>query len=144
MRTVEDAEGRRYLAVKESRAATLVRDPATGEARYVPAGDLEDVDGIGPLETAASGIPAPVRRLVTAAHDDRGLGLLVELVRRGPLAARAVLDGTDLCESDLAAYVGEFRAAGLLETTDVSGEPGYRATATAETAVEALQSAGSP
>ncbi|WP_101296389.1 DUF7346 family protein [Halegenticoccus soli] len=139
MRTVRDSSGKRYLLLKRSGSSSLVRDPETGAERYVGNEDLEAVDGESPLATAAAGVPAAVRRLITAAPNDRALGLLVELVDRGPLSAVELLDAYDLCESDLHGVIAEFRAAGLVEETRVYGERGYDATALATDAVAAIR-----
>lgn len=138
MQTVEDGSGRRYLLIKRSQAASRVRDPATGEERHLPNEDLTVVDGESPLTTAASGVPAAVRRVLTAVHDDRSLGLLVEIVERGPVSIRTVLAAYDLCESDLHGLLAEFRAAGLVEETRVAGERGYAATDLAVEGIETL------
>lgn len=138
MRTVEDDEGRRYLLVKQSSESSRVRDPETGEESYRPNESLTPVDA-APLETAAEAVPAAVRRLTTAVHDDRSLGLLVELDARGPLAVRTLLDSYDLCESDLHGLLAEFRAAGLLREARVAGERGYQATDLASEALTWLQ-----
>jgi len=139
MRSVRDDEGNRYLLVKRSAESSLVRDPATGTERYVPNADLHADAETEPLRTAAEGIPAPVRRVLTAAPSDRALGLLVELVDRGPVAARTLLDAYDLCESDLHGLLTEFRAAGLVAETRVAGERGYEATETTREAVRTLR-----
>ena len=137
MRTVEDESGRRYLLLKRSGESSLVRDAETGEERYVPNGELRARDGVDPLATAAAAVPAPVRRLLSAVHDDRGVGLVVELARE-PRSARALLEATDLCESDLVGLLSELRAAGLVEEATVEGERGYAATEEAREAVEQL------
>lgn len=141
MRTVRDADGRRYLLVKRSSDASAVRDPKTGEERYVRNDRLVDVEGESPLETAARAVPESVRTVVTAASDDRALGLLVELVERGPASARQLLGDYDCCESDLHGLLAEFRAAGLVEEASVHGERGYAPTDAAVKAVESLTSA---
>ncbi|SFS01274.1 hypothetical protein SAMN05216559_2473 [Halomicrobium zhouii] len=128
MRTVRDADGDRYLLLKESSESSRVRDPETGEERHVPNDELEPVDGESPLETAAKAVPEPARRLVTAVPDKRALGLLVEVDDRGPLDVHVLLDSYDLCESDLHGLLAEFRAAGLVEETDVAGRRGYQIT----------------
>jgi hypothetical protein len=140
MRTVRDETGTRYLLVKRSGESSLVRDPETGAERYLPNDELAAVDGVSPLDVAAAGVPGPVRRVVTAAHSERALGLLVELADRGPVGIRDLLDAYDLCESDLHGLLAEFRAAGLVEERDVAGERGYDATETTREAVAALRS----
>jgi hypothetical protein len=138
MRSVRDDAGKRYLLLKQSGESSRVRDPETGEERYVPNDRLEPADGESPLATAARAVPESVRTLVTAAHDDRALGLLVDLHARGPLDVRTLLAAYDLCESDLHGLLGEFRAAGLLRETTVAGERGYETTDTADEALTAL------
>ncbi|RLM59548.1 hypothetical protein DVK02_02055 [Halobellus sp. Atlit-31R] len=139
MQTVRDDDGTRYLLVKRSTESSRVRDPETGQERYLPNERLTADADDAPLSVAAAGISGPVRRVVTAAHDDRSLGLLVELADRGPLSVVELLDAYDLCESDLHGLLGEFRAAGLLTETVVHGERGYDATATTERAVASLR-----
>ncbi|WP_135819768.1 DUF7346 family protein [Halostella litorea] len=139
MRTVRDESGDRYLLVKQSAESSLVRDPATGEERYVDNDAIAPLDDVSPLETAAAGVPPAVRRVVAAAHDDRSLGLLAELADRGPVAIRDLLGAYDLCESDLHGLLAEFRAAGLVEEARVGGERGYAATETAAEALDALR-----
>jgi hypothetical protein len=138
MRTVRDADGDRYLLLKESDESSLVRDPESGAERYVANDDLDFVDE-SPLATAAAGIDSAVRRLVTATYDDQSLGLLVELVDGGPLATVELLDSYDLCESDLHGLLAEFRAAGLVAEAETAGQRGYDATDLAREAVAELR-----
>lgn len=140
MQTVRDDEGRTCLLVKRSDESSLIRDPSTGTERYVDNADLTVVDGESPLVTAATGVPEPIRRVLTAVHDDRALGLLVTLVDDGPLSVLDLLDRTDACESDLHGLFAEFRAAGLIREIDVDGRRGYEATSTATTGIELLRS----
>jgi hypothetical protein len=139
MRTVRGPSGKRYLLVKRSNESSRIRDPETGTERYLPNADLELVEGRSPLETAAAGVSTPVRRVLTAVHTEQALGLLVELVDRGPLSVAALLDGYDLCESDLHGLLGEFRAAGLVEQREVHGERGYGPTDLAVEGVSKLR-----
>jgi len=139
MRTVSDADGTRYLLLKQSAETSLVRDPETGAEQYIDNDRLDSVDGESPLVTAASAVDAPVRRLLTATHNDRSLGLLIELVDRGPCSTIELLDSYDLCESDLHGLLGEFRAAGLVEEATSYGERGYDATDLAAMAVGQLR-----
>lgn len=141
MRTVEDAAGNRYLLLKRSRGSSLVRDVTTGEYLHLPSETLSTVDGTSPLETAAAAVPVAARRFVSTVRDDRTLGLLVALEAADGLAARALLDAEDYCESDLHGLVGELRAAGLVEPAAVDGEEGYRLTDEAAAVVRAIQSA---
>ena len=143
MRTVEDRSGRRYLLLKRSSDASLVRDAATGEHRHVPTAELTPVEGVSPLETAATSLPPAARALASAVHDDRTLGLLVALEAADGLPARALLDADDRCESDLHGLLVELRAAGLVEAATVDGEDGYRLADDAAATVRALQSAAS-
>lgn len=138
MRTVRDASGERYLLVKESAEASLVRDPATGEERYVDADDLDPVEGESPLVTAADAVPETTRRLILAARDERALGLLVELDARGPLAVVDLLSAYDLCESDLHGLLTEFRAAGLVVERETGGRRGYALTDEARVALDGV------
>jgi hypothetical protein len=127
MQTVRDDDGRRYLLVKQSAEACLIRDPDTGEERYVETERLTRV-GQSPLVTAAERIPTETRRRLGVGPDERGLGLISELDRRGPLAVRTLLAEYDICESDLHGMLGELRAAGAIEEASVAGERGYRLT----------------
>ncbi len=126
MRTVEH-DGDSYLLVKRSGESSLVRDPETGEERYLPNDELAAA-GESPLALAARRVPEPTRRLLTAVRSEQALGLVLELDERGPLSVRAVLGEYDLCESDLHGLFAEFRAAGLVAETEVGGERGYRLT----------------
>ena len=138
MRTVRDGSGTRYILLKESGESSLVRNPETGTERHVPNEDLEPIEGESPLVTAAGAVPAPVRTVLTAAHDERSLGLLVELDSRGPLSVGTLLSSYALCESDLHGLLAEFRAAGLVEEASVTGRRVYDATETASDALELL------
>jgi len=139
MQTVRDAAGETYLLVKRSAESSRVRDPVTGEERYVDNDELRVVDGESPLATAASGVPAPVRRTFGAVRDDRSLGLLAVVVDEGPIAAIDLLDAADMCESDLHGTLSEFRAAGLIDEATVAGQRGYEATAIAVDAMGLLR-----
>lgn len=139
MQTVRDSEGKQYLLIKSSSESSRVRDPVTGDEQYLPNSDLEPVEGTSPLVAAAAGVPESVRRVMSAAHDERSLGLLLEVVDNGPVSVVALLGEYDLCESDLHGLLSEFRAAGLLSTAEVNGERGYDATETARQAVTQLR-----
>jgi len=139
MRTVEDETGRRYLLRKRSAESSLVFDPETGDERYVSNARLSDVGGESPLETAARTVSDQVRTLLSAVHDDDGLGLLLELDRRGPLPVHELMATYDLCESDLHGRIAELRVAGLIEEVNVNGERGYATTETAGTALSSLR-----
>lgn len=143
MQTVRDADGETYLLVKRSAGSSRIRDPATGEERDVDNADLTVVDGESPLATAASGVPASVRRTMGAVHDDRSLGLLAMIVDEGSISAIDLLDTAELCESDLHGTVTELRAAGLvteIDEVDVAERRGYEATELAVDAIELLRS----
>lgn len=142
MRTVEDAEGRRYHLLKASTGSSRVRDLATGEERYLPNDELRPVDGTGPLEEAAARLDPDDRAVVSGVGGDRGLGLLIEVVEGSPLPVRTMLARYDLCESDLHGLLGELTAAGLVEPTEVAGERAYEPTPAGRAGLEALQSAG--
>ena len=141
MRTVRDDDGTHYLLLKESAESSLVRDPATGEQRHLPNDVLEPVNGESPLDTASAVVGDDIRRVLTAVPNERALGLLLEIDRRGPVGVRLLLDAYDLCESDLHGLLAEFRAAGLVEEATVNGRRGYDTTATAEDALAALREA---
>ncbi|AGN00394.1 hypothetical protein L593_02215 [Salinarchaeum sp. Harcht-Bsk1] len=140
MNTVEDESGRRFLLVKRSADSWLVRDPSTGAESYRDAAELTIVEDASALETASEGIDPAVRRLLTAVHSERILGLVVTIVDRDAVAVRELLDTTTLCESDLHGAIAELVAAGLLAETTVAGERGYEATELAASAVEQLRS----
>lgn len=139
MKTVEDDTGKRYLLLKRSEQASLVRDPRNGNECYVQNDRLEEVDGQSTLETAARTVPGPVRTLLAAVHDEETLGLVVELAERGPLAVRTLLDGYGLCESDLHGRLTILGTAGLIEEADVGGERGYRVTDECVRALETIR-----
>ncbi|MFD1570043.1 DUF7346 family protein [Halorubrum laminariae] len=139
MQTVRLADGETYLLVKRSAESSRVRDPATGEERYVDNDNLSVVAGESPLATAASGVPTPVRRVLRAVHDDRSLGLLAVVVDDGPLSVIELLDTADMCESDLHGTVSELRAAGLIDETEFAGRRGYEATPVASEGIELLR-----
>ena len=140
MKSVQDDTGKRYLLLKRSEHASLVRDPRNGNECYVQNDRLEDLDE-SPLETAARTVDDPVRTLLTAVHDESTLGLLIELAEQGPLGVRTILDAYDFCESDLHGRLTVLTAAGLLAETEVAGERGYRITDDCERALEAIRSA---
>lgn len=137
MRTVRDESGDRYLLLAESGGRSRVRDPETGEVRVLPTDRLEPVDGASPLETAGEAVPKSLRSVLTAVHDERALGLLLEIDRRGPIDVRSLL-AYDRCESDLHGLLAELRAAGLLAETDANGRRGYRTTDAASDALAVL------
>lgn len=140
MQTVRDEDGRRYLRLKRSGESSLVRDPETGERRHVPNDGLEAVDR-PPLATVAEAVPDDLRTVLTAVPDDRGLGLLLELDARDGMAARDLLAASELCESDLHGMLAEYRAAGLVEETEIGGERGYETTDAASAALGRLRRA---
>jgi hypothetical protein len=142
MRTVSTDDGDRYLLLKESADSCLVRDPDNGETRHVPSERVTICDEEPPLSTAAEGVPDAVTAALTAVHDERSLGLLCDLVDRGPTPVRTLLSATDYCESDLHGLLAEFRAAGLVATTAVAGGRGYEPTDDAVAAVRHLRSDG--
>lgn len=142
MQTVRGPEGERYLVVKASGESSRVRDPRTGEERYVDNDALEPAGGESPLAAAAAGVSPATRCAVTAVRDERSLGLLIELVDRGPLSVVELLDDYDLCESDLHGSLAEFRAAGLIAEETVYGRRGYDVTDAAREAVARLRDGG--
>jgi hypothetical protein len=139
MRTVRDEAGHRLILLKESSDSSLVRDPETGEQRHVANDDLEPVDGESPLETASRAVPEPVRAVASAVHDDRSLGLLLEIDARSPVDVRTLTGAVDLCESDLHGLLSEFRAAGLVTETDAAGVRGYETTDLASAGLAAMR-----
>lgn len=143
MKTVRADDGTRYLLLKRSGDASLVRDPATGNECYVRNDRLETVDGANPLETAAAGIDPTTRTILRTVHDDESLGLLVDLADRGPTRVRTLLDRYDSCESDLHGRLTQLTLADLLEETAVDGERAYQLTDDCRRALETIRSAGS-
>ncbi|QSG03223.1 DUF7346 family protein [Natranaeroarchaeum sulfidigenes] len=139
MRTVRDSSGKQYIVVKSSADSSLVRDPEDGNERYVDNDRLEPVNGVSPLEAAASGVSTPVRQLLRGVHDDTDLGLLAELSDRGPTPVRDMMREYDLCESDLYGRLAELRAAGLVEECRIADERGYDATARTVEALATLR-----
>lgn len=139
MKSVQDDTGKRYLLLKHSTDASLVRDPTTGNECYIQNDRLEAVDEESALETAARSVDEPVVTLLTNVHDEQTLGLLIELAERGPLDVRTLLDAYDLCESDLHGRLTALSTAGLIEETDVAGHRGYRITEECATALEAIR-----
>ena len=139
MRTVEDGSGTRYVLLKRSGDSSLVRDPKTGEERYLENTELSPVEGESTLETAARAVPEPTRRVLRAVHSDRALGLLVEIDERGPVAVRDLMGSYDLCESDLHGLLAEFTAAGLVTEARVVGERGYELTDVASEGLAVLR-----
>lgn len=139
MRTVEDREGNRYLLVEQSDDSSLVRDPSDGSEQHLPNEALEPVADTSPLATVATTVSEPLRRVLSATHDDRALGLLLTIEREGPTDVRVLLDRYELCESDLHGLVAEFRAAGLLQEADVPGGRGYDTTEAASEALATLR-----
>lgn len=100
MRTVEDRAGRRYELLKRSEQASLVRDPSTGERRYLP-NDVLAFD-------------------VETGPDPRTL-----IVEAGGMRIRELLDRTSLCESDVHARLADLQVRGLIRETEIDGERGY-------------------
>lgn len=141
MRTVRDESGRRYLLLKESSESSLVRDPETGDECHLANDRLERVAGESPLETASRAVTEPVRAVTSAVHDDRSLGLLLEIDARSPVDVRTLVSAVDLCESDLHGLLAEFRAAGLVVETDATGVRGYETTERAEDGLAVLRAA---
>ncbi|WP_394741501.1 DUF7346 family protein [Natronococcus roseus] len=138
MKPVQDDTGKRYVLLKRSEHASLVRDPETGNECYVQNDRLEHLAEESVLETAARTVEGPVRTLLSAVHDETALGLLVELGKRGPLGVREMIGVYDCCESDLHGRLTVLTAADLIAETDVAGERGYRLTDDAEAALEAI------
>lgn len=128
MRTVRDDEGTEYVLLKQSSESSLLRNAETGEQTHLPNESFEAVEGESPLSTTARRVPTAVRTLLSAVRDDRSLGLLLDIEDRGPMPVRTLMASYDLCESDFHGIVTEFRAAGLLEETTISGERGYQTT----------------
>jgi hypothetical protein len=101
---------------------------------------LESCPEESALSVAVDQVPDAVQTLVTAVHETRALGLLLELDAAGPVSVRTLLDSTDFCESDLHGLLAELRAASLIAETTVAGERGYETTETASAALDVLTS----
>jgi len=132
MQTVRDESGTRYLLVKRSGESSRVRDPRTGEERYVP-NDALELTAESALLAAGRAVPADVRRKLGTISDERTLGLLGEISVREPVGVLTLLDSYDLCESDLHGSLGELQAGGLIEPAKLddfalAGDRGYRTT----------------
>ncbi len=141
MRTVYHTDGTQYLLCKQSSDSSLIRDPRSGEERYVSNEELTIADtDDSPLVAAASGVPKSVRTALTASHSESALGLLIELTDREGLSVVSMIETYDYCESELNGQLAEFRAAGLVTETKIYGERGYEPTETAKAAVESLRS----
>lgn len=130
-------DGDVYVLVKESAESSLVRNPDTGEETYVPNDELEALDSPA-LETRAAAVPESVRVVLRVAHDDRSLGLLLDLHENGPRPVRDMLTDYSFCESDLLGLLTECRAAGVVEEVTAAGEPGYALTSTGDRGVAKL------
>ncbi|OVE86050.1 DUF7346 family protein [Natronolimnobius baerhuensis] len=138
MKTVQDDTGKRYLLLKQSTQASLVRDPDTGNECYIQNDRLESSDE-STFETLAQTISPAVRTLLTNVHDETTLGILLELEARGPLSVRALLEADTCCESDLHGRLTVLSSADLIDETAVGGERGYRLTEECTTALEAIR-----
>ena len=134
-RPVRDAEGHRYLLLKQAGESSLVRDPETGERTHLPNDEIEVLDESA-VSTVLDAVPEEVTRLVTAVHDERALALLLEVDAEGPIAVRTLLAEYDFCESDLHGLLGELQAAELISETTVVGERGYETTTAGQRALD--------
>lgn len=141
MHTVRTSDGTRYLLLKQSSDSSLVRDPTTGDERYIENDRLKLVesDNVSPLETVAETVPDSIRRILSAVSDDRSLGLLLVLDRHEPIAIPDLMTHSDLCESDINGILSEFRAAGLIEPVSIGGVPSYETTKLASDGLSILR-----
>lgn len=138
-RPVEDTEGNRYLLLKQSSESSLLRDVETGERCHLPNEEIDVLTETSTLDVVLSSVPETVRTLLTAVHDERALGLLLELDADGPLAVRTLIAAYDFCESDLHGLLAELQAAGLIEEATVAGERGYATTPDGTDALAAVR-----
>ncbi|MFT4946064.1 MAG: hypothetical protein ACI8TL_000295 [Natronomonas sp.] len=138
-RPVEDDSGTRYLLLKQSSESSLVRNVETGDREHVPNDRLSGLDDTSTLDAILTPVPAEVRTLLSAVHDDRALAVVLELDSEGPMGVRTLLSAYDFCESDLHGLLAELQAAGLIEEQRVAGERGYAATETATAALAHLR-----
>ena len=125
---VTDSEGTRYILEKRSSDASRVRDPTTGERLHLPNDELEVVSGESALSLAAQTVSPDVVSLITSVPDERTLGLLLELERRGPTPVRTILDISTFCESDLHRRVALLTARDIIRETKRNGERCYELT----------------
>lgn len=139
MQTVAGPDGETYVLEKRSSQSSRVRDPRTGDVTTMPNDDLDFSESDDPLEVAAEAVDADVRAVLRAAGNERALGLLLTLHRRGPTGVRVLLDDTTCCESDLLGLVTGLRASGLLEPSDTPTGEGYALTEQGERGVEKLR-----
>lgn len=138
MRTVTGPDGTRYVVRERRPDVWVLTDPSSGETTTAPPEDLTLVDGVDPLEIAASAVANPLRTLVLTVPDERALGLLVELRARGPTPVRTIVEWTDRCESDLHGLLTSLRAAGVIEETTRNGTQAYALTDDGATAIDEL------
>ncbi|MCU4718260.1 DUF7346 family protein [Halapricum hydrolyticum] len=123
MRLVSDGEA--YCIHRRSSGGECrVRELSDGAVTTRPCSELTPVDPGGFAERfdVPIGVSGPRER------SGRALALLLELAIGGAASVRQLLDRFDACESELHGTATELRAAGLIETTTVHGQRGYRAT----------------
>jgi len=135
---VRDNEGTEYQLLKRAETSSLVRDPTTGDTRYLPNDRLELLEELSTHERQALSVHEAVRTLVRVVPDDATLGLVIDIAENGPVATRELLAVSDRCESDLNGQLTLLTATGILEQTTVAGERGYAATTAGEYAVSVL------
>lgn len=97
-----------------------VRLLPSGETRVQAAGAFAPGDPDAALRTVENDLTA------ARVGSNSAVALFIELAVAGPASARELLDRLDVCESDLHGAVSELRAAGVVESTTVYGERGYR------------------
>lgn len=137
MRAVRDDAGRLAVLLERSDGDARVRDPDTGAERTLPADRLAPAGDPAAFGDEPGRDLPPSARRVLAVADARALAVLLVL-DAGPRSVRTLLDRHPVCESDLQGAVADLRAAGLVEPTDVGGEPGYRTTDPASEGLAAL------
>lgn len=113
------------LAIERRDGELLVRNPATGRERSIPADAAESLDK-EPLAVVRDAVGTAAGPPVGT--DDRTLAVAVELVDRGVTPARRLPRAYAACESDLVGMVTELRVAGLIDETAVGGVPAYEPT----------------
>jgi len=128
MRTVRDADGDRYILLKESAESSRVRDPGPARSATSRTRNSNRSTASRPWRQLRTPFPRLPGAWSLPSRTGGRSGLLVEIDGRGPLDVHVLLDAYDLCESDLHGLLAEFRAAGLVEETDVAGRRGYRIT----------------
>ncbi len=143
-RIVRDPDDRRYLLLKRSKDSSLVRPVDGGDRRYLPTAELTVVEEASRTSAVLAPLPASIRSLVTAVHDDRTLAVLQDLALSGPVAVETLMATYDFCESTFHGVIAELQVADLVTETTVAGQRGYDTTDRADRALTALRATPEP